>query len=166
MMYTFSPKWVVDTCNIQKDAENAPPHCGSEARFVLRPWHLTFARHFDAIGLAADWPKHIAVAMVSAKCCFSYGWMCKNVFPHRRRQATKCQNPYGRWECFHKIWWKYTLKPLEMPHCTFPATGRGENLLVSYLVLMVFLYSSIWLNFVNFWHFFATSYDVTEALWC
>ena len=64
-----------------------PAHCGSEARNVLRPWH-SVSLNFDALGLAADWPKHIAVAMVSAKCCLSYGECAKMCF----RGVLKPQN--------------------------------------------------------------------------
>ena len=118
-----------------------PAHCGSEARNVLRPWH--FSLNFDALG----WLLTDPVAMVSAKCCLSYGECAKVCF----RGVLKPQNVFKMcWRpfCFHKIWWKYTLKP-QKRRIVRLALGRGENSLVFY----GFLYSSIWLNFVIFWHF-------------
>ena len=76
----------------------------------LREWSqkcaatLTFFAEFWCFGLAADRPKHIAVAMVSAKCCLSYGEYAKMCF----RGVLKPQNVKNSWQpfCFHKIWWK------------------------------------------------------------
>ena len=80
-----------------------PIHCGSEARKVLQPWH--FSLNFDALGWLHDWPKHIAVAMVSAKCCLSYGECAKLCFP-----SHKMSKIFWWPFCFQKIWRKYTVK--------------------------------------------------------
>ena len=121
----------------------------SEARNVLRPWH--FSLNFDALG----WLLTDPVAMVSAKCCLSYGECAKVCF----RGVLKPQNVFKMcWRpfCFHKIWWKYTLKP-QKRRIVRLALGRGENSLVFY----GFLYSSIWLNFV----IFCTDLDYLPKLW-
>ena len=121
-----------------------PAHCGSEARNVLRPWH--FLHEFWCFGLARP-PKHIAVAMVSAKCCLSYGECAKMCL--WRPQATKCLKYAGSHCCFDKIWWKKHIE-VEAPHCTFSSRARRK---LTGFDTYGFLYSSIWLNLVKFWHF-------------
>ena len=78
------PHWVGALAHT-RDAENAPPIAGVKPEMCC---DLDIFRWIWCFGLAADWPKHIAVAMVSAKCCFSYGECAKVCF----RGVLKPQN--------------------------------------------------------------------------
>ena len=57
--------------------DNAPPIVGVKPESAAT---LTIFAEFWCFGLAADWHKHMAVAIVSAECCLDYGECIKMCF--------------------------------------------------------------------------------------
>ena len=96
----------------------------------LREWSqkcaatLTFSAEFWCFWLAADWPKHIAVAMVSAKCCLNYGECAKMCF----RGVLKPQNVKNMLAAILFSWnmMKIHIEATEAPHCTFSSRARRK----------------------------------------